>query len=115
MEFETIALIIGIIAAVAVCFFVFIHMIKNKNINTKVKSTVNINALIEALGTAANILEVKSTPSKVSVKVKDHDIVEFDRIKSLGASGIVETKDSIAMIFGRESALIEEDIRNIIG
>ena len=50
MEFETIALIIGVLVVLAVCFFVFIHMIKNKNISQKIKSTVNINALIEALG-----------------------------------------------------------------
>ncbi len=114
MEFETIALIIGVLVVLAVCFFVFIHMIKNKNISQKIKSTVNINALIEALGSVENIVDVKSTQSKVSVTIKNHDLVDFDKIKSLGASGIVAGKDSVAMIFGKESALIEEDMKHII-
>ncbi len=112
MEFETIALVIGIVVAVAVCFFIFIRMMKNKSIAPKIKSTVHIDSLIEALGSMNNIVDVKSTQSKVSVTIKEHDKVNFDKIKQLGASGIVAGKDSVAMIFGKESALIEEDLKN---
>lgn len=114
MEFETIALWIGIAVVAAICFIVFINMMKNKTIAPKIKSTVNIDSLIEALGSVNNIIDVKSTQSKVTVTIKEHDQVNFDRIKALGASGIVAGKDSVAMIFGKESPLIEEDLKHKI-
>ncbi len=114
MEFETIALWIGIAVVAVVCFIVFINMMKNKTIAPKIKSTVNIDSLIEALGSVNNIIDVKSTQSKVTVTIKENDKVNFDQIKALGASGIVAGKDSVAMIFGKESPLIEEDLKHKI-
>lgn len=112
MELKTIALWIGIAVALVVCCFIFIRLMKNKTIAPKVKSTVNIESLIEALGTISNIIDIKSTQSKVTATIKEHDKVDFDKIKQLGASGIVAGKDSVAMIFGKESPLIEEDLKN---
>ena len=114
MEFQYVLIAIAIALVLLLLYFGFTRFIKNKNINPKVVSTVDINSLIKALGGKENIQEVKSSPSKLTVLIHDHQLLNIDEIKRLGASGIVEGKESIAMIFGKQSPLIEEDLKHFL-
>lgn len=114
MDFEYVLIAIGVILALLLLYFGFTRYIKNKNIDSKVVSTVDIEALIKALGGRENILEVKSSPSKLTAIIHNHQSLKIDEIKNLGASGIVEGKDSISMIFGKQSPLIEEDLKRFL-
>ena len=62
-----------------------------------------------------NIKEVRSSASKVTVVLVNQQLVDIDKIKALGASGIVEGASSLAMIFGRQSENIAADLRRYIG
>lgn len=114
MEFEYVLIALGIIVAVILLYYGFTQFIKRKNLSQTNVSTIDIEKLIKALGNKENIVDVRSTPSKLTVTIVNHEIVDVESIKNLGASGIVEGKDTISMIFGKQSPYIEEDLRNIL-
>lgn len=64
MEIEYVLIFIGVILALLLLYFGFTRLIKNKELNNKVMSTIDINALLTALGGRDNLTDVKSSPSK---------------------------------------------------
>ena len=115
MDVQYIFVVIAIIVALILLYLGFIHLIKNKRLNQEFQSTLPIQELIEALGGQGNIKEVRSSASKVTVVLVNQQLVDIDKIKALGASGIVEGASSLAMIFGRQSENIAADLRRYIG
>lgn len=87
--------------------------LKNKKPSKKnlKKSGVAIEQLIGYLGGKGNIKGVSSTLSKVNVELADVKAVDIDGIKKLGATGIVQNQDKLAMIFGKVSEAIEYEIK----
>lgn len=102
---------IAVIAILAILFGVRLYL-KNKKPKQKViaKSGIAIDTLIDALQGTSNIQDVESTLSKVTVTLKDSKNVDVEKIKSLGASGIVQNENRISMIFGKTSQAIKEEI-----
>ena len=114
MEFEYVLIFIGIALALILLYYGFTRFIKNKDLKQEVSSTVDIQKLLEALGGKDNITAVKSSPSKLTVSLKSHEKIDVETIQALGASGIVEGKDDLSMIFGKQSVLIEDDLRKYL-
>ena len=114
MEIEYVLIFIGVILSLLLLYFGFTRLIKNKELNNKVMSTIDINALLTALGGRDNLTDVKSSPSKLTVALKNHDLVKVEDIQKLGASGIVEGKENLSMIFGKQSSLIAEDLKRYL-
>ena len=115
MKTEYIAIVFAVIAAIVLIYFGYNTFVKNKGSkNGSFKSNIDVNALLEAVGGKDNISNVTSSPSKVTVTLKDHSLIKVDIIKSLGASGIVQGKENLSMIFGKESALIADDIKTLM-
>ena len=115
MDVEYIFVVIAIILALILLYFGFIHFSKNNRLDQEMKSTLPIEELLQALGGKNNIKEVRSSASKVTVVLDNQQLVDIEKIRSLGASGIVEGKDSLSMIFGRQSENIEADMKRYIG
>lgn len=111
METKYIAIIIMIIIVGVLLYYGFINFIKNKGLNSQQKSTINIHLLLEALGGIENIQDVSHSQSKLTVVLMNQSLVDISKIQSLGASGIVEGKETLSMIFGKQSAFIAEDIK----
>ena len=110
-------IVIAVVMIVAACllYFGYNAFFRKKSSNNQAfKSDIDVKTLLEALGGKDNISEVTSSPSKVTVTLKDHSLVQIDIIKSLGSSGIVQGKENLSMIFGKQSALIAEDIKNLM-
>ncbi|WP_028044579.1 hypothetical protein [Candidatus Stoquefichus massiliensis] len=114
MEFEYVLIFIGIALAIILLYYGFTRFIKNKDLKQDVVSTIDVSALIKALGGKENIVDVKSSPSKLTVILKSHTGLDIEMIQSMGASGIVEGKENLSMIFGKQSALIAEDLKRIL-
>lgn len=113
MKTEYIAIIIMIIVTLVLLYYGFVHFIKNKGLkNEPTQSSIDIDTLIDSLGGLKNITDVTSSPSKLSVILKDQSLAQIAVIQSLGASGIVEGKDTLSIIFGKQSNLIANDIKN---
>lgn len=107
-----IAIAIMILIIAVLLYYGFIHFIKNKNLkNGQTESSIDIDKFLEALGGIDNISDVSHSPSKVTVILKNQSVVNIGVIQALGASGIVEGKETLSMIFGKQSALIAQDIK----
>lgn len=111
MKVEYIAIVIMIVLALVLLYFGYTHLIKNKNLKQPGKlSSIDIDALCVALGGVENIRNVTFSPSKLTVVLVKHD-VDVAAIQNLGASGVVEGKETLSMIFGRESENIAYDLK----
>lgn len=112
METKYIAIIIMIIIVGVLLYYGFVNFIKNKGLkNQPSESSIDIDVLLKALGGIKNIQDVSHSPSKLTVILIDQTLVDIGTIQSLGASGVVEGKDTLSMIFGKQSALIADDIK----
>lgn len=115
MKTEYIAIIMMIVVALGLLYYGYTTFIKNKDLkNAEFKSNIDVKTLLEALGGKDNISDITFSPSKFTVALKDHSLIQVDTIKALGASGIVQGKENLSMIFGRQSALIAEDIKKLM-
>ena len=112
MDLSNILLIIGIILLVAVIvYMIVVKSLKNKTVKGNIYHlTIDLNALIVALKGKENINDVSATSSKVRFELKDTH-VDVEAIKALGASGIVESNNSITIIFGKQSQSICDAIK----
>lgn len=76
----------------------------------------DIKELENAVGGLENINSVEGTISKAAFKLKDTSLVDLDKMKELGASGIVETKSGFTFILGHISktvaTLIQRNLDN---
>ena len=112
MKTEYIAIIIMIIVALGLLYYGYNTFIKNKTLNQSTKaSSIDIDALIGALGGIENIKDVSFSPSKLTVVLENQSNLDIATIQSLGASGIVEGKNTLSMIFGRQSEDIAHDLK----
>ncbi|GIW48621.1 MAG: hypothetical protein KatS3mg079_097 [Caloramator sp.] len=77
-------------------------------------STLAANVL-EALGGKENIKYLDACITRLRVNVVDPKKVNKDRLKQLGAAGVVEVGDGIQAIFGPKSDNIKSEIKKIAG
>ena len=114
MKTQYIAIALMIVIALALLYYGFIHFIKSKGLKKNENhSSLDIDKLVEALGGIENIQDISHSPSKVTVILENHTLVNVANIQQLGASGIVEGKNSLSMIFGKQSPLIAEDLKRL--
>lgn len=70
--------------------------------------------IIEALGTEANIEEVDACITRLRVSVKDKDKVDRDRLKAIGATGVLEVSGGVQAIFGAKAILYKNIIVDML-
>lgn len=112
-----------------VYYFIFTFLIKKfnlktpgredeENIITSPEASSNGDSLaeniLEALGGKENITNLDACITRLRVSVKDVKNVNKDRIKALGASGVMEVGDNVQAIFGGRSDNIKNQINDII-
>ena len=86
-----------IIAVILIC--VGLAIIKSKNKNFRIEA----NKLVEHLGGRENILEYAFNKSRLTVKLKNVDIVNKESIQKMGAQGIVEVDNQLKIILGEDA------------
>ena len=74
-------------------------IIKSKSKNFKLEA----NKLVEYLGGRDNIIEYNYTKSRLTVKVKNTELVNKENIQKLGAQGIVEIDNQLKIILGEDA------------
>lgn len=92
---EYLQYLIIIIILVIIAFAI----IKSKSKNFKIEA----NKLVEYLGGKENIIEYNYTKSRLTVKVKNTEIVNKENIQKLGAQGIVEVENQLKIILGEDA------------
>lgn len=71
--------------------------------------------ILEALGGKENLDDVDACITRLRVSVKDVSKVDKERIKSLGATAVLEVKGGIQAIFGAMADPLKQKINEIIG
>ena len=71
--------------------------------------------VLEALGGEANIVSVDACITRLRVEVKDKSKVDKDKLKALGAVGVVEVGNGIQAIFGAKADAYRHEINRILG
>lgn len=113
----------------ALYYFIFRFLITKFNVMTpgrevegeevKVVTKDSLNEVAEqilvALGGAENLDDVDACITRLRVAVKDVNKVDKDKIKSLGATAVLEVKGGIQAIFGAKADPLKQKINEIIG
>ena len=90
---------------------------EEEKVNSVTKDSLNEVAeqILVALGGAENLEDVDACITRLRVAVKDVKKVDKDKIKSLGATAVLEVKGGIQAIFGAKADPIKQKINEIIG
>ncbi|NMO96802.1 glucose-specific PTS transporter subunit IIBC [Paenibacillus lemnae] len=70
--------------------------------------------ILTALGGQGNIAHLDACITRLRVEVKDKADVDKDRLKQLGASGVLEVGNNVQAIFGTRSDTIKSQIQDIM-
>lgn len=70
--------------------------------------------ILAGLGGIANIVHLDACITRLRVEVKDKGQVDKDRLKKLGAAGVLEVGNNIQAIFGTRSDTIKSQIQEIV-
>lgn len=67
--------------------------------------------VVRALGGRANIVSIDACITRLRVKLSDQKKVNVERLKKLGAAGVVMVGDGVQAIFGTQSENLKTDIQ----
>lgn len=84
-------------------------VIKGSTVSRRELSDIALN-VIDALGSRSNIIGVETSISKIKFALKDVKLANIDKLNKIGASGVVETSNSLTVIFGSISKELGEAI-----
>jgi PTS system glucose-specific IIC component len=107
----------------ALYFGVFTLLIRKLNLPTPGREAVEEAAvvhsaggdefalqIVRALGGRSNIVNLDACITRLRVKLKDSSKVSADRLKALGAAGVVMVGDGVQAIFGTRSDVLKTEI-----
>ncbi|WP_243291677.1 glucose-specific PTS transporter subunit IIBC [Bacillus sp. FJAT-47783] len=117
---------VGLVFAV-IYYFGFRFAIRKFNLNTPGREKTDASAdggkaeagdlpynILEALGGRENIAHLDACITRLRVSVNDQKQVDKDRLKKLGASGVLEVGNNIQAIFGPKSDNLKTQIQDIM-
>lgn len=121
------AIVVGLVFSV-IYYFGFRFMIRKFNLKTPgreddnetetVTSTTNNSELafeiLNALGNKENLKSLDACITRLRVQVEDINKVDKERLKSLGAAGVMVVGNNIQAIFGPKSDTLKSEINEVI-
>ncbi len=87
--------------------FLFTRQMRSKKLSAK---SFKLDELFEALGGKTNINGTRANISKIYFELYNNKIIKPDKLKMLGATGIMVKSKEVVVIFGKRSS----EISNII-
>ncbi len=119
------------LAFAALYYSVFLFFIKKFNLQTPGREAVEefayLNKVIEeesvelaekyleVLGGAENMVSIDSCITRLRLEVKNVDIIEESKLKTLGAKGVIKPgKNSIQVVLGAKAEIIAQDLRKLL-
>ncbi|MGL5506351.1 MAG: glucose PTS transporter subunit EIIB [Paraclostridium sp.] len=86
---------------------------KGKSTNNEIEE--NAPEVINALGGEENLVSVDACITRLRVEVKDKTKVDKDKLKALGAVGVMEVGNGIQAIFGAKADAYKQQINRLLG
>ncbi len=103
---------LAIVAIILVTIVIILLSNRKKGAPAKQVSTAAPDDWLEALGGKDNVVDVSSTGSRLTAKLKNKDLVNRDKLTELGVSSIVMMSDKITMVTNLDNQKIIENIKN---
>lgn len=103
---------LAIVLIILVTVVVILLSNRKKGVPAKVVSIAAPDEWLEALGGKDNVVDVSSTGSRLTAKLKNKDLVNRDKLTELGVSSIVMMSDKITMVTNLDNQKIIENIKN---
>ncbi|SFB26095.1 MULTISPECIES: glucose-specific PTS transporter subunit IIBC [unclassified Bacillus (in: firmicutes)] len=88
--------------------------VKEEEVGTTTQSGELPYEILKAMGGKENIAHLDACITRLRVSVNDAKNVDKDRLKKLGASGVLEVGNSIQAIFGPRSETIKGQMKDIM-
>jgi glucose-specific phosphotransferase system IIA component len=76
--------------------------------------TQKARQVLAALGGKSNIEGLDACITRLRLHVKNPDLVQTEQFKKLGAAGVMKTGSNFQIIFGVESDLLKEEMKNLM-
>lgn len=109
------------IAIVGVCSFIFFFLATRSYFKTFAIGLLQITnrkkvtkRIVTALGGIDNILSIDSTPDKLTVGLRNREILDFDTLKSEGAYLVLASKEGYLIRLGNISTIVAKEIRHMM-
>lgn len=104
-----VAVVVAIILTIVIIF-----LIKNRKKAKPKKeiSSASPDEWVDALGGSDNIVEVSSAGSRLSIKIKNRDLINRDALTNLGVTSIVLMSDKVTLVTNLDNQKIEENLKN---
>jgi len=71
--------------------------------------------VLAALGEEENLVSVDACITRLRVEVKDKTKVDKNKLKALGAVGVMEVGNGVQVIFGAKADAYKHEINRILG
>ena len=97
------------IIIIAILLIIAFAIVKSNRKDLKLE----LNKLVELLGSKDNIVETEFELSRFKVTLKDITKANKEGIIKLGAKGVVEIDDQLKIIFGSEAKQLKKYIREL--
>lgn len=103
-----------IVVAIIIVVLVIVFVIKrNKKVPTgKIVSEASSDEWALALGGLDNISDIYSTGSRLSILLKNPDLINRDELTKLGVSSIVLMSNKVTLVSNLDNQKIVEKIKN---
>ena len=72
------------------------------------------NEIISALGGKENIIDLDCCATRLRISVKDSGLVDDERLKKTGASGVIKKGNGVQVIYGPKVTVIKSNIEDIL-
>ena len=102
------------VVVVILLTIVIIFLIKNRRVQKpkKLESNAAPDEWVSALGGQDNIVEVTSNGSRLSVIIKNPELVDREALTNLGVNNIVMMSNKITLVTNLNNQQIEEKLTN---
>jgi N-acetylglucosamine PTS system EIIB component len=71
--------------------------------------------ILDALGGAANILDIEPCITRLRTEVEDPGLVDDAALKAAGAHGVMRQGNVIQVVVGPEADTLESEIQDLMG
>lgn len=102
------------VVVIIILTIIIIFLVKNRKPSKpkKIVSVASADEWVEALGGNDNIVDVSSTGSRLSIKIKNRDLINRDALTKLGVTSIVLMSDKVTLVTNLDNQKIVEKLQN---
>ena len=104
-------LIIWLIVVDALLLLVVIVMVIRFHVTKSPKVKVNNDDWFMALGGKENIKEINAVGSRLSLNLVDKDIIDREKLKTLGVSSVVSMSNKVTLVIEGKAEQIAETLK----